>query len=495
MKVLLIYPENPDGNFWSFKYAMKFLRQKAPAPPLGLITVAKMLPEDWQKKLADLNIEKLKESEIRWADMIFISAMIVQKDSVNKIIEQCKKQNKIIVAGGPLFTMQHEEFPLIDHFILGEAEISLPVFLQDLKENNLKKIYVSKERPDLAKTPIPLWGLVKLKKYVMLPIEWSRGCPYNCEFCNIPELNGEIPRTKEPEQFIGELEALYKIGWRGTVFIVDDNFIGNKVKVKKLLKEIILWQKQKKYPFKFMVQASINLAEDDELLSLMIDGNFYKVFLGIETPNNESLRECNKKQNVNKDIASAVKKIQESGMQTMAGFIVGFDNDKPDTFEKLYKFIQEIGIVTAMVGPLTALPGTKLEKRLREQNRLTGCSTGGNHDFVKINFIPEMGEEVLVKGYVALIKKLYSSNYYKRINNFLRQYKHKVHGRKISWNDVLAFIKSMLYIGVLSKNAIYYWPMVFKLILNPKKINLLPIAIVMAIEGQHFMKVARKIRY
>lgn len=355
MKILLIYPKYPE-TFWSFKYALKFISKKASFPPLGLLTVASMLPKEWEKRLIDMNISPLTEKDIDWADYVFISAMAIQKNSVKEIIKKCKKCGAKIVAGGPLFTMDYEEFHDIDYLVLNEAENTLFPFLNDLEKGSARHIYISNEWPDIRKTPLPDWTLIDMKKYASMSIQYSRGCPYNCEFCDIPVLNGRAPRTKDKDQVIAELNAIYKHGWRGGVFFVDDNFIGNRKKLKKeILPSIIEWMKRYKFPFSFFTEASINISDDDELMHLMVEAGFDKVFIGIETPNEESLTECNKFQNKSRDLLYCVKKIQNQGLEVQGGFIVGFDNDPPSIFERQINFIQKSGIVTAMVGLLLSL--------------------------------------------------------------------------------------------------------------------------------------------
>ena len=304
MKILLLYPQYPD-TFWSFRKSLKFVSKESTSPPLGLLTIAALLPDGFKKKLIDMNVDKLTDKDLLWADYVFISAMITQKDSAGKIIERCKKLGVKTVAGGPLFTSLHEEFPDVDHFVLNEGEATLPLFLEDLKNGCLKKIYTSDIKPDITKSPIPQWNLINMKKYSKMAIQFSRGCPYDCEFCDIVNLNGRIPRNKTPEQVINEIEALYQAGWyssiHSSIFIVDDNFIGNKIKAKELLRALIDWRKKTKSRITFITEVSLNLADDDELLSLMRDAGFDTVFIGLETPSKESLQECGKFQNKNRD--------------------------------------------------------------------------------------------------------------------------------------------------------------------------------------------------
>jgi len=362
LKVLLVYPQYPD-TFWSFKHALKFIAKKAAFPPLGLLTVAALLPDKWRKKLVDMNTEPLTDEDIRWADCVFISAMVVQDNSAREVIGRCKKFGVRTVAGGPLFNAGYEEFGFddIDHLIFGEAENIMPEFLHDLEKGCARHIYAAEEHPDMVKSPVPMWSLVDAKKYQSVSIQYSRGCPFNCEFCDIIVMNGHVPRAKDKNQIIAELESLYNQGWRDSVFFVDDNFIGNQRKLKEeILPAIIAWMGKKKHPFSFFTEASINLADDEELMQLMAAAGFNSVFVGIESPNEESLVECNKMPNKGRDLLAAVRTIQNHGFQVQGGFIVGFDSDPLSIFKNQIDFIQKSGIVTAMVGVLMAPPGTAL---------------------------------------------------------------------------------------------------------------------------------------
>lgn len=487
-KALLIYPKYPD-TFWSFKHILKFISKKAAFPPLGLLTVAAMLPKEWNKKLVDMNIQKLNDKEIIQADLVFISAMLVQEESAKETIKRCKSLGKIVIVGGPAFTTGYEKFPEVDHFVLNEAEVTLPLFLQDLREGKLKKVYTSTERPEITKTPIPEWSLINFKDYGTMAVQYSRGCPFNCEFCDIIIMNGRNPRTKTPEQTIDELQSLYDAGWRGSVFIVDDNFIGNKTNVKQMLPKLIEWQIKNKYPFQFLTEASLNLADDKELMQMMSKANFNKVFLGIESPSIKSLKECGKFQNTKRNLAESVKIIHKNGLQVMGGFIVGFDNDTENVFESQIRFIQEVGIVTAMVGVLNALPKTRLWDRLKKEGRLLEDTSGENTDG-SINFIPRMGKEKLYRGYKKIISTIYSpKHYFKRINTFLNNYKQKAKG-KISLSMISAFFKSMWSIGIISKARFQYWKLLIRTGITRRK--LLPVAIEQAIYWRHFAKIVQK---
>jgi radical SAM superfamily enzyme YgiQ (UPF0313 family) len=492
LKILLVYPRYPD-TFWSFRHALRIIAKQATFPPLGLLTVAAMLPPEWDKKLVDMNASALTDKDIRWADYVFISAMIVQKDSAGEVIRRCKKLGVKIVAGGPLFTSEYEEFDDIDHLVLNEAEITLPPFLEDLSKGCAEHIYTSGERPDIAKTPVPMWSLLNMKKYTTMSIQYSRGCPFNCEFCDIIVLNGNRPRTKSRDQLLAELDALYRRGWRETVFLVDDNFIGNKRKLKEeILPAMIKWQKAKKYPFGLLTEASINLADDEELMQLMIAAGFDTVFIGIESPNEESLVECNKHQNRNRDLIASVKTIQNHGMQVHGGFILGFDSDPESIFKTQLNFIQKSGIVTAMVGLLNAPRGTRLYQRLKKENRLLKDVSGDNTDG-SMNFIPKMGREKLINGYRHVLTSIYSSKqYYKRIKVFLKDYKPRRH-KSISdfrfWH-VQALIRSMWVLGVWDRDRWYYWRFFFSTLL--KRPRSFPMSMALAVYGFHFRTIVRK---
>lgn len=488
MKILLAYPRYPD-TFWSFKYALKFISKKASFPPLGLLTVASMLPEDWEKRLVDLNVSVLSDADLEWADYVFISAMVVQKRSVREIMSRCKKLGVKTVAGGPLFTAQYQQFPGINHFVLNEAEATFPLFLEDLKKGKPRPVYTSKEWPDIRKTPFPMWELINMKKYSSMNIQYSRGCPYNCEFCDIPFLNGHRPRTKDKEQVRGELNALYEQGWRKGVFFVDDNFIGNKKKLKReILPSMIDWMEKKKYPFSFYTEASINLYDDKELIQLMVKAGFNTVFIGIETPNEESLTECNKFQNKNRDLIACVKGIQKYGLEVQGGFIVGFDHDPPSIFERQIGFIQKSGIVTAMVGLLNAPPGSRLYRRLKKEKRLLKDITGDNTDF-SINFIPKMNYKTLIQGYKKIMDTIYSpKNYYQRVRTFLKEYKPIILKKKVNFelSQLKALVQSICLLGIKGKERLYYWKLFFWTLI--KRPLLFPWAIKFAIYGYHFRK-------
>ena len=488
MNILLIQPKFPD-TYWSFKYALQFVSKTVNNVPLGLITVAALLPDKWQKQLVDLNLEDLKEEQIIWADYIFISALSVQIDSVRQIIYQCKQNNTKIVAGGPLFSDEPELFKDIDHLVLNEAEITLPRFLKDLKNGSPKKIYHTSSHTDITSSPAPDYSLLKINKYYSAGIEYTRGCPYDCEFCDITARLGRKVRSKSSLQIINELDRLLECGWKGNVFFVDDNFIGNRHKLKtELLPEMIRWMRHHHYPFIFITEATINLSDDPELMQLMVQAGFSRVFVGIETPDEKSLAECNKTQNHNRDLIKCVQTIQKAGIEVSAGFIVGFDNDQPNIFQRQVDFIQKSGIITAMVGLLNAPRKSRLYQRLQEEGRLLHSFSGDNTDY-SINFVPAMSHELLMEGYRMIVNGIYSSKpYYDRIKTFLVHYDPAFKTQtRVTWIKFIAFLKSIFYIGIINKNRVYYWQLIIWSIMNKPKV--LPLAVTYSIFGYHFRKV------
>jgi radical SAM superfamily enzyme YgiQ (UPF0313 family) len=487
MNILLLYPEFPD-TFWSFKHALQFIRKKASTQPLGLLTVAAMLPAEWEKLLVDLNVHRLTDKDLAWADYAFVSAMVVQKESTIQVIRRCKAAGLKVVAGGPLFTSEYEHFPDVDHFVLNEAEVTLAPFLRDLEQGCAKRVYTSEQFPDIQETPAPLWELADLKHYATMSIQYSRGCPFDCEFCNITALYGHRPRVKTAAQILRELDGLYRLGWREPIFFVDDNLMGNKKHLKEdLLPALIEWRKGK-VGIPFNTEISINIADDETLMGLMAQAGFDTVFIGVETPDDDSLAECNKKQNLHRDLVADVKRIQHAGLQVQGGFIVGFDSDTPSTFQRQIDFIQKSGIVTAMVGLLQAPIGTRLYERLAGEGRLRGLSTGDNVDGTT-NIIPRMNIDVLQKGYRAVVDYLYApKNYYARVRTFLREYRPPRIILPFNSEYIRAFFRSILRLGILGKERFQYWKLfVWTLFRRPR---LFPLAITLAIYGYHFRQVA-----
>jgi radical SAM superfamily enzyme YgiQ (UPF0313 family) len=490
MNILLVSPATP-ATFWSFKHVLRLASRKAAFPPLGLLTVAAMLPADWNLKLVDLDVTTLHDADIAWADWVFLSGMIVHTDSCRSVARRCAAKNRPVVAGGPLFTTGHDRFPEIPHFVLGEAEGLIADLVSDMIAGTVRARYESDQRPDLAVTPVPRWDLIRFRDYVMTSVQFSRGCPFDCEFCDIVVMYGRKPRVKSPEQVVRELDALVDAGWRDSIFIVDDNFIGHRTKAKALLRAMIEWRRRRRIRVPFTTEASLNLVDDEELLDLMVQAGFKRVFFGIETPVPESLAECSKSANTGRDLAAAVRTIQTAGIEVMAGFIVGFDSDQSNVFERQLRFIQETGIVTAMVGMLNALPKTRLFTRLTAEGRILRETTGNNLDGV-LNFIPRLDREVLLRGYRSLVRELYRPKvYYRRVRTFLKHYRKRGPRTTRSHSDIAAFLRSMWVIGVRSRGRRAYWSFfVRSLLLRPRKFGE---AMHLAILGHHFRTVARSI--
>jgi radical SAM superfamily enzyme YgiQ (UPF0313 family) len=468
---------------------LKFIRKKASLPPLGLLTVAAMLPKTWAKRLVDVNVRTLREPDLNWAEVVFISGMIAQRDSARKLIARCRAAGKTIVAGGPLFTLEREQFPDVDHFVLNEAEVTLPEFLRDFMRGDARRVYSSPEFPDLRQTPAPLWELADIRRYASMSLQFSRGCPFDCEFCNITAMFGRRPRTKTTAQVLAELDGLWRLGWRGSVFFVDDNFIGNKRVLKEdLLPALLQWQKDHR-GIPFFTEASINLADDEELMRMMVEAGFNQVFVGIETPEESSLAECNKRQNQKRDLVADVKRIQRAGLEVQGGFIVGFDSDAPTIFARQIEFIQQSGIVTAMVGLLQAIPGTKLHQRLNVQGRLVGETTGNNLDGTT-NFMPRMNREILRDGYQRLMKHIYAPGpYYHRIRTFLREYQPPKVSRALNWDSFRAFLHANVRLGIFGRERFHYWALLlWTFFRRPSHFSL---AVSFSIYGHHFRKTCR----
>ncbi len=486
MKVLLVNPEFPD-TYWSFRHALPFERKRCSFPPLGLLTVSAMLPRAWERRLVDLNVRSLKTSAIEWADIVFVTGMLIQKGSVHEVVKRCKALGKRVVLGGPYVTTTIEDLPAVDHLFLGEAETTLPQFVSDLERGEAKRIYKADERPPLAATPVADFYLADMKRYSAMSIQYSRGCPFNCEFCDIIEIYGRVPRTKSNQQVLAELEELLRVGWRGTVFIVDDNFIGNKKNVRRLLPELADWQEKHGHPFSLLTEASVNLADDDDLLSDMQRAGFRRVFLGIETPVEESLKEAQKSQNRG-DLLQSVKKIQSYGMEVMAGFIVGFDNDPEDIFERQINFIRESAIPLAMVGLLTVLPDTQLWRRLEKEGRLLGESSGNNTNCA-LNFVPRMDARRLVEGYQSIMRTIYKpSEYYQRVLDSLKRTAQEVPdpARVKLVSGVAAFTRLIVKLGVVDRERREFWRFLMRTIARHR--DQFPASMRLAAMGYHFRK-------
>lgn len=484
MNVLLVYPEYPP-TYWSFRFAVPFQGRKASYPPLGLMTIAPLLPSSWNKRLVDLNVRDLKDSDLKWADLVLVSAMIVQKESVLEVVRRSHEAGKKVLAGGPLWAKDTMSYGA-DYVVVGEAENLLAEFVQDYENGCPKPIYSSPITPEMAHTPQPDFDLIPLKNYSSMLLQFSRGCPFNCEFCDIIEIFGRKARCKSNDQFMAEIDLLYSKGWRGSVFIVDDNFIGNKTIVRKLLPHLVEWQKKRRYPFNFFTEASVNLAREDDMIEQMVEAGFRKVFLGIETPVQESLKQTQKMQNTTMDLVESVRKIQNAGMEVLSGFIVGFDSDPPDVFARVMEFIKHAAIPVSMVGLLSALPGTQLTRRLVKEGRLL-AESGGNNTSLDLNFIPVMNSQKLVEGYKKILSTIYEPRqYYQRVLDFLSHYKPRV-GQRLNPEDFVAFMRSIIKQGILESHRLEYW----KFLVRAYRRNAAAFseAVTLAIMGYHFQKV------
>ena len=486
MNILLIYPKFPD-TFWSFTYALRFIKKKSAFPPLGLLTVAALLPEEWPKRLVDENTEVIKDEDLEWADLALVGAMAIQRDAAGQIIRRCKARGLKVVAGGPLFSAEPDAFEDVDHFVLDEAEVTLPDFVADLNDGCPQRTYRANAYPDIRTTPVPLWHLIDMRRYASLNIQYSRGCPFNCEFCNITALFGRRPRIKTPQQVLAELDAIYRTGWRGNIFFVDDNFIGNKGSLKKhLLPALIEWRKDKKGCV-FFTESSINLADDPELMDMMARAGFDSVFIGIESPDENCLTECHKGHNMNRDLIKDIKKIHRSGLQVMGGFIVGFDSDTPSIFCRQVDFIQKSGIVSAMVGMLQAPPGTRLFERLAQEQRISKSFSGDNVNG-RTNIIPAMGLDRLIHGYRAIMAQLYAPRqYYQRAKCILSEIKVPVVTIPVDLQRVLAFFRACVRLGIFGKERYQYWYLLMWTLL--RRPRLLPLAVTLTIYGYHYRKI------
>jgi radical SAM superfamily enzyme YgiQ (UPF0313 family) len=493
-KALLVYPEVPKNTYWSFSHTLKFINKKSAMPPLGLVTVAALFPDEYDLKLIDMNIERLTERHIRWADTVFVSAMIVQKESFENVVALCNRLGTPVVAGGPYATSCYQEITGVDHFVLGEAEPVFADFLNDDARGCAKKVYRCSERPDLDQSVLPRFDLLKLKSYANMCVQYSRGCPFKCEFCDIWPVYGNHARVKPSQTILRELQALYDLGWRGPIFVVDDNFIGNKQKVKsQLLPALINWQQARSRPFQLFTEASINMAEDPDLLTAMNESGFNEVFIGIETPRKESLKEAGKKQNLKVDMLEAVRTIQKYGMEVNAGFILGFDNDTHDVFKDQAAFIQQAGIPKAMVGLLTALPGTRLYERLLAEGRILKTPSGNNTHLMGTNFITKIEASQLISGYRNLLGQLYDKRlktYFQRCNLLLDTLQERASfSRNIGCREMMVLMKSLLQQS-LKPYGLRYIRFVTRNLLKNRR--LFPEAVRLALQGHHFYMITRQ---
>jgi radical SAM superfamily enzyme YgiQ (UPF0313 family) len=488
MNALLIYPKFPD-TYWSFKHALKFLGKRAAQPPLGLMTVAALLPAEWKKRLVDTNVERLRDRDLEWADVVMLGGMHIQQDALVAIVERCRARGLRTVVGGPIASSVTAADLKADHVVIGEAESLIGGLARDLEEGTAKPVYQATERPEMVTSPLPDLSLIKMRRYSTMAVQYSRGCPFNCEFCDIIEIYGRRPRTKAVAQVLAELDQLRAAGWREAVFIVDDNFIGNKARAKELCAALAEWRRQYKTSFDFITEASLNLADDPELMQLMKDAGFLSVFLGIETPDESGLIASNKLQNTRRSLLESVATIQSYGMQVMGGFILGFDTDGEDIFDRMVEFIQSSGIPIAMVGLLQAMPGTQLFRRLRREGRIVDPGHGDNTDD-KLNFLPHMDAAKLVEGYRSVLKRIYSCEaYYERVKLYLSRTQPKAEKRKsvqrwMTRENARAFVNSIIRQGILGRHRWSYWK--FLATVATRYRHCVGAAMTLAVMGYHF---------
>jgi radical SAM superfamily enzyme YgiQ (UPF0313 family) len=485
LKILHVYPEVPQ-TFWSMTHALRFAGKRAYSPPLGLLTVAAMLPPEFDQRLRDLNVEPLAEEDLVWADYVFLSAMDIQRDSARRVIERCKRAGVKVVAGGPLFTSDPEHFPEVDHLVLNEAELTLPEFLSDLANGQAKPLYSTTEFADMRASPLPAFHLVKAQYYGNLSLQFSRGCPYQCEFCDVTTLFGRRPRIKTAEQTVAELDGIYRAGWRDKILFVDDNLMCNRPVLKnELLPAIIRWKRGKR-GISFQTQITLNLADDQELMDLMYEAGFEWIFIGIETPYEASLVECHKKHNLHRDMPEQLRRLQRSGLQVVGGFIIGFDNDPPDIFRRQFELIQENGIVIAMVPVLQAPIGTELYQRLKREGRIIGEFSG--HVMGDTNILTRMDRDTLRTNYRALLKALYEPrNYYDRIRNLLTQLKVPKQKSPLTLGAVLVVLRCFFWLGLVRRCRFHFWRVFFWTCLHKRES--MQSYLRLAIVGYHFSRV------
>lgn len=499
---LLVYPAFPP-SYWSEKYALQFVATSAVLPPLGLMSVAAFFPEQYNLKLVDMNVDELHAEDLEWCDAVFISAMVVQRKSFAEVVSRCNERSIPVVAGGPYPSSFRDEMHGVNHLLIGEAELMFPQLLSDLENGEARPVYEAPcsrkgetKRPHLSTVPLPRYDLINVHDYGSMAVQFSRGCPFNCEFCDITKLYGRMARTKSSQQVLEELQLLYDLGWRRSVFFVDDNFIGNGRQVAELLPALAEWQKAHGYPFSFYTEASVNLAGMPELMKAMTAAGFEMVFVGIETPNPKALRQANKNHNLKGQdadyLSSAVREIQRHGMEVSGGFILGLDGDDESCFEAQFDFIQHTGIATAMVGLLTALKGTDLYARLEREDRLLHESSGDNVS-VGLNYVPQMDPVTLLTGYKQLLSRLYDrslSNYFERCLVLIENWNHQDHSKiKVGKRELYAIARSFS-LQLLSRQGPAYLKFLAKVLWQ--RPSMLSEAIRLAIMGYHYEKVTRQ---
>ncbi|MBD2384527.1 B12-binding domain-containing radical SAM protein [Cylindrospermum sp. FACHB-282] len=462
MRALLLWPIMPN-SFWSYQETLDLAGLRSTNPPLGLITVAAMLPSDWEIRFSDRNVRLETDADWAWCDLVIISAMIIQQQDLGELIKKAVALGKKVAVGGP-FPTSVPEFALeagANYLILDEGECTVPMFLEALERGEERGVFRSSEKPDVTQTPIPRFDLLDLNAYYAITVQFSRGCPFQCEFCDIINLFGRKPRTKTPEQMLAELEVLYQMGWHRYVFLVDDNFIGNKRNAKVFLRALIPWMEERKYPFTFITEASLNLAEDDELIDLMVKAGITIVFMGIETPDVESLVGINKEQNTRQSLQESCDKITRAGLQIMSGFIIGFDNERAGAGTRIQDFVEETGIPQAHLSLLGALPNTAMWTRLQKEGRLLeGFTKYFTSQKSLMNFVPTRPMAEVVNEFITTFWNLYEPLPYLK-----RTFRHFImmegwrpqNKRQFTWQEVRFFFAICWRQGVVRSTRWRFW--------------------------------------
>lgn len=491
LRVLLVYPEFPT-TYWGFQHSLPLIGRRATLPPLGLITVAALLPQGWDLRLVDMNVDPLRREDLSWADVVLTGGMLVQEPSIHAIVARARELGRRTVVGGAGCTTSPERFADADCLVIGEAEGQVDALVAAIegRPDTPRVLHAPATRPSMSDTRVPRFDLLRMEHYRSMCVQTSRGCPFTCEFCDIIEIFGRVPRVKSAAQVVAELDSLHQLGYRGEVFIVDDNFIGSKKAVRPILTELARWQKDAGYPFTFYTEASLNLAEDDELIAAMHAAGFNSVFIGIETPDPAALKLTGKRQNVGVDLRAALDKLTASGLEVMAGFIVGFDGDGPGSFELQRALLEDAPLPLAMTVLLTALPGTALWRRLEREGRLRAHSDGDA--FARPNFLPTMAEAELVAGYARLLGQLYTPEaYYRRSAAVVDLIGAPVYAGPPLLDDVQVALRSILQLGVLGSRRALFWKLVARAI--PRGVHAVRTAIACAVRGEHMIRYTQEV--
>ncbi len=502
LKALLVWPRIPN-SFWTFTGMMELLPEKVVMPPLGLITVAALCPESWTLRLVDQCVEELTDEDILWADLVMVSAMTVQRDGLQEVLARARRLGRRTIVGGPYASGEPARMLAIaDHVVAGEPDEVFGEIARDLEEGTARRLYEIPDKPDVTRNPAPRFDLLKLNCYASMSVQFSRGCPFQCEFCDIIILYGRKPRTKLPAQMLAELDTLLSLGWRKQVFMVDDNFIGNHTRALELCVELEKWQQARGYPVMFYTEASMDLARKSALMEAMVRANFFYVFLGIESPSKESLQEVKKLQNLAMDPVSCVDAIQKKGLWVTGGFIMGFDSDTEGIFEQQVEFIERTAIPWALINFLHALPRTALYDRMQREGRILE-SRGSSSDGTPPNFRTLMEPNVLLRGFGSTVAAIYDpETFYARAWRSLQSWKSKRYQHPAQQPTALTIAgilaRSIWRQGLRSSYRKAYWKYFFKILTRfPLNRPKLWMGVTILISGQHFIpyagELARKV--